>query len=90
MKQYKDKEKNYKEKLKKLTFDGSPPDPPTEEMLEQMVKEDMTTEVSVEEEKLSIMKPNLAAIEEYKKKEGVYVKRSELISHYDNAHLHTE
>ena len=32
-------------------------------------------EVSVEEEKLSIMKPNLAAIEEYRKKEEVYKKR---------------
>ncbi|KAI6656572.1 Structural maintenance of chromosomes protein 4-like [Oopsacas minuta] len=77
MKQYKDKDKYYKDQLKKLKFDSTPPSPPTEEQLQEMIKEDLTTEVSVEEERLSVMKPNLAAIEEYRKKEEVYKKRVE-------------
>ena len=75
MKQYKDKEKHYRDQLKKLKFEDDSPSPPSDEQLEEMVKGDMTMEVSVEEEKLSIMKPNLAAIEEYRKKEEVYKKR---------------
>ena len=74
VKQYKDKEKYYREQLKKLKFETSPP-PPTEQQLEEMVKVDLTTEVAVEEERLSVMKPNLAAIEEYRKKEEVYKKK---------------
>ena len=75
MKQYKDKEKLYRDQLKKLKFEDDSPSPPSDEQLEEMVKGDVTMEVSVEEEKLSIMKPNLAAIEEYRKKEEVYKKR---------------
>jgi len=43
--------------------------------LQGLVKQDVQVQITVEEEKLGQMKPNMAAIQEYRKKEEVYLQR---------------